>query len=87
MSAELFELPPVPQKPARPKLRARITVKASKLFSSVNAAWSATDIEDRFFFPGLALIGFGVYRLSPDYAPIVVGAVLILAVRPLRRWL
>ncbi len=68
---------------ARESVLSRVRGGLSKALSK---AWSSTDVEDRLFFLGLALLGIGVYRLRPDAAAIVVGLLLILAVRPLRRW-
>lgn len=45
------------------------------------------DAEDILFFSGLALIALGTHRiLGSGYPMLIVGVVLILSLRPLRRW-
>lgn len=48
--------------------------------------WDATDNEDRIVFAGLLLLGAGIAHFSRAAALITIGALLILAVRPLRTW-
>lgn len=48
--------------------------------------WTSTDLENRFFFAGLLLLAVGLFCVSPTVAFIVLGVILILAVKPLRGW-
>ena len=53
---------------------------------SVRTLWTSIDIENRFFFSGLLFLALGLFLISSQLACIVVGVILILAVKPLRGW-
>jgi hypothetical protein len=88
VKAELVEeriIDVVPEIP-KPTIRERFRLKLAAILALLRKAWNATDIDDRLFFLGLALIAIGIYQIHPALAAIITGAVLILAVRPVRRW-
>lgn len=47
----------------------------------------SNDLENRFFFSGLLALFIGILMVNRAAALIALGALLILAVKPLRRWL
>jgi hypothetical protein len=65
-------------------------MKLKRLFSravtALSAAFALVDSEDLLFFAGTFLVGTGLWLIHPAAALITVGIILILAVKPARRW-
>lgn len=53
---------------------------------AIRCVWNATENEDRIVFTGLALLGAGIAQINTAAALITVGALLVLLVRPLRKF-
>lgn len=71
--------------------RARLVRVARRLRYAFNRWWLQTkniaDVVDIAFVLGLLSLGYGIYLYSPRLSFIIVGALILLSLRPLIYWI